>query len=97
MQVDDLRRAGPFVKVVHVLGDDGHVEVFLQFGDDLVGAVGQGLLELAPALVVELEHKALVAVPSFDVGHVGHVVVFPQAVAVAEGLDPALGAYTGAG
>ena len=38
----------------------------LQFGDNLVGAVGPAPFELPAALVVELQHQAGVAVPAVD-------------------------------
>ena len=85
------------MEVVHVLRDDRHVEIFLEFGDDLVRAVGLRLFELVAPFVVELEHQAGIAVPAVNVGHVGHVVVFPKTVAVAEGLDSALGTHAGTG
>ena len=46
MQVKHFAAAGAFVQVVYVLGDDLHVEVFLEFGEGVVCGVRLGFNEL---------------------------------------------------
>ena len=85
------------MEVVYILGDDGHFKVFFQFRNDFMGPVGLRLFKLAAPFIVKTQDEPFVAVPSLDVRHVGYVVVFPESVAVAKGLDTALGTDAGAG
>ncbi len=98
VEVDDAGAAGAFVEVVDVLGDDGDVvEGAFEGGEGEVTGVRSHVVELGAAGVVEVEHKAGVALPSFGGADVFDPVIFPQAVGVAEGGDAAVGAHAGAG
>ena len=97
VEVQHAGGAGTLVQVVDVLGNDAHVEALLEAHQLAVGLVGLGGEELAAALVVEVEHQGGVALVGFVGGHVLHAVALPEAVAVAEGGDSALGADARAG
>ena len=93
VQVQHLRAPGALVQVVHVLGDDPHVEEPLELRQDAVPKVWLRMGQLFPALVVELGHQLGVAVPPLDAGDLHDVVLLPKPPGVAEGLEPALGAH----
>ena len=84
------------MEVVDVLRDHIYIEIILKVFEDLVGGVGLYGGEGSAAVVVELMYERRVAHESVVAGHFHHVVVFPQAVGVAESADTALGAYSGA-
>ena len=63
VQVEHPRGAGALVEVIDVLRDYVHVIVLLQTRDGDVRRIGFGILELLPALVVEIQHQLPVPVP----------------------------------
>ena len=58
--------------------------------------VGIHLSQLTPALVVEFQDQLGIFTPTFGRGHLHNVVVFPQAIFVPKGRNPALGRHPGA-
>ena len=54
VQVDDVLGTSLLVQVIYVLGDDGHLEIFLQFLDELMPLVRLGGLELVAQHIVEV-------------------------------------------
>ena len=97
VEVDHLGAAALLVEVVDILCHDRDIVILLEFRNQFVGLVGLLGSQFAAALVVELQHQGTVAPPPFYGGHIGHIVVFPEAVAVAEGTYAALGAHSRAG
>ena len=93
VEMEDMGASGALVEVVDVLGDDADVVVALEVGESVVAGVGRGLVELFAAGVVEIVHQAGVTLPGFGGAHVLDAVFLPEAVAVAEGADAALGAH----
>ena len=99
MQVQHLRRAGPLVQVVHVLGDDTYAPAghLLKLGQGQVPGIRGHGAGLGAALVIEVQHQGRVAGKAFGRGHVLDAVLLPQPIGVAEGADAAFGRYAGAG
>ena len=91
----NLGAAGAFVEVIDILGDDTHVEMLLEFMQDLMGAVGLYSTELAAAFVIELMYERRIAAETVGTRHIHHRIVLPQTVGVAEGLYAAFGTDTG--
>ena len=92
MQVQDVRGAGAFVQVVHVLGDHADAVPLLQARKGLMCSIGLYALQLGPALVVEIQDEFGVADKGFGRGHVLDAVLEPQAIRTAKGGDATLGA-----
>ena len=90
MQMDDLRGAGPFMEIVHVLCDDRHVIVLLKLFDKAVSLVGTGRIEFLPQVVVEAVDERRVGFPPLVRGHLLNGIVLPQSVVSAECLESAL-------
>ena len=97
MQVQHAAAAGAFVQVVDVLGDDADAVVFFQIRQCLMRGVRHGGGGGAAALVVKTDDGLRVAREGFGGADVFDAVSFPQAVAVAEGLQAALRADARAG
>ena len=105
MEVDDLCRAGPFVEVVAVLGDDGHFVACFEGCDEAVSFVGLMRQDGPPDGVEEVEHtlpaQACVvspsAIPRFARSHGTGVNLIPNPSASPERGKPALGAHACAG
>jgi len=51
MQVQDIGRAGSFVQIIHILGDDLYLEFLLQKYQGMMGCVGLHLGKLLSALI----------------------------------------------
>jgi hypothetical protein len=58
VKMQDTLASGPFMKIVHVLGDDVHVKHFFQASQYTVSFIGLGHYDLATSLVVKLQHQA---------------------------------------
>ena len=97
VKVDDVRAAGAFVEVIHVLRDNADVKIALQRRQSAVAVVGFGAEEFAAAGVVEVEDKLRIASEALGRGDIFDAIILPQPVGVAEGGDAALGAHAGAG
>jgi len=97
VKVDDVRAAGAFVEVIHVLRDNANVKVALQGRQSAVAVVGLGAKQFASAGVVEVEDKLRIAGEALGRGDIFDAIILPQPVGVAEGGDAALGAHAGAG
>ena len=65
VQVHHAGAAGALVEVVHVLGDDADLKVLFQFGQSQVAIIGGHFFELAPPLVVKIQHQCWIALPAF--------------------------------
>ena len=55
--------------------------------------VGLCSYELTAACVVEVQHTLRITLPAFDAGDLLHIVSCPQAIAITEGGEPALGTH----
>ena len=97
VEVEHLRRAGAFVQIVDVLGDDLHVEILLQVNQAEVAGVGLRVDQLVAALIIELVDERGVAAVAVGRSHIHHGVFLPEAVAIAEGADATLGAHARTG
>ena len=94
MQMQHMRASCLLVQVVDVLGDDIHLMPFaLQFCHQPVTLARLGSQQFAPARVVEVGHQFGVTCPSLWSGHIFHVIVVPQSVAVTEGAESAFCAH----
>ena len=96
MKVEHTLASGPFMEVVHVLGDDVHVKHLLQPGQSTVSFVGLGRDNLPTSLVVEFQHQARIGIEAFGRGHLLHPVAFPQPVCTPERGDARLRAHASA-
>ena len=97
MKMDYVGRTCAFMQIVNVLRYNRNLEMFLQFRCQNVCLIGLCLLQFSAACIIELNHEFGIAVPAFDAGHIFHIIIFPQSVAVAESADTALGTDAGAG
>ena len=97
MKVEYVRRTGPFVQVIDILGDDLHVEIALQSGDSQVCGIGFGGEHLAPPVVVETDHAPTVEIQSLGNTNLLDLVIPPRPVGIAERRKTAFGADSGAG
>ena len=84
------------MQVVHILGNDAHVKVLLQFHQAKVGGIGFSILQLQAPLIVELVDQRRIAQVSLMTCHVHYRIVFPQAIGITESLDTTLGTDAGA-
>lgn len=87
--MDHLRRARHLVQVVDILGDNGHVVPLLEFGHEPVALIGLHAPALLAEHVVEIGYQCGVGLPALVRGHLGHGVVLPQSVGIAESLQTA--------
>ena len=85
------------MKIVNVLGNYRHVVIILQRGDCKVCGIRFHSCELAAALVVEIQDKGRIPVPSFKSSDVLDIVIVPQAIGIPERADAAFRTYTGSG
>ena len=92
VQVQHIAAAGTLMQVIHVLCDDAHVKVFLQFNKPQMGGIGLGTNQLLTALVIKLVDERGIAQEALMAGHVHYRIILPQAIGIAKGLDTALGA-----
>ena len=102
VHVVHLPGAGPLVQVVDVLraqeeGVAPRREPALQPGQRRMGGIGRGGQGVAPAHVVEGVDGDGVGREGLGRGELGGIEARPQAVAVPEGPEPALGRNAGAG
>ena len=96
VQVEDVRAPGSFVEVVHVLGDDRHVVVPFQGGDQAVALVGFGVAEPQAQVVVKVQDQFPVAVPPRMGRDLLDGILVPKASVAAECLEAAVHADAGA-
>ena len=94
MQVHHLRASRTFVKVVHVLGHDFHVEDVLQPGQSQVAFVGRGGNDLPASLVVKVHDQLRVRGESLWRRHLFDAVSFPKPIGPAKGGDARFGAHS---
>ena len=97
VQVQDILRAGLFVQVVDILSYNLNVIKLFQPHQLPVPLIGFDGSQLAAALVVEVQHQGFVFSVALRRSHILNAVLLPQAVAVAEGADSALGTDASAG
>ena len=96
MHMQHAARTRPLVQVVDVLRYHQQLAVPFRIepGDRLMRGIGLlGLDRLAP-LVVEAQHEIGIAHEGLGRGDILDPVLFPQAAAIAEGIDPAFGGDT---
>ena len=77
MEMKDAGRAGTLMQVINILGDNSDLEVFLQFGQNLVRAIGLHFERFFPALIVELQDQPGVSSPCVRTRHILHPMTFP--------------------
>ena len=97
VQMYDARAPRRLVEIVHVLCDHCHVVVLLQGCNLQMGRIRLDRPELFPALVVEIQHERLVAIPAVNRRNILDIVVLPETVAVPECANAAFGAHSSAG
>ena len=96
VQVHNILRPRLLVQVVDILRDYLHIIILFQPHQLLMTLVGLHGSQLATALVVKVQHQSLVLGVALRRSHILNTILLPQAVAVAEGADSALGANTSA-
>jgi hypothetical protein len=84
--MENMSAARPFVKVIHILGNDMCFVFLLQGHQCLMTSIGPGLQQLSAPLVVKIKHQLRVAPESLGGGYFHYVVSFPQTIGVPEGL-----------
>ena len=94
MQMNNPAGTGALVQIVHILGDDHHVAMPLEFSQRAVCCIGFNLAQALSPRVVKVEHQLRVARPGFRRRHVVYRMVVPQAAVVAKGRQAAFGADT---
>ena len=87
--------SGPLMEVVDILSDNVNVIVFFKVDESAVSGVGEGLDEVAAALVVETVYKFGVTAEAIGRSNLHNGIVFPETVGVAERLTAGFGADAG--
>ena len=80
VEVENARRAGAFVQVVDILGDDLHIEIALQSSDGPVCGVRFGREHFAAAVVVEADHAPAVKVQGLGDADLLDLVISPRPI-----------------
>ena len=94
MQVNHLCRACPFVQVVHVLRDDCHLMLLLQFCYHLVSLVRLNLRQLLSPPVIEVETLLRLIIECIRTCQVNPFFVSPQTIRATKGCQSAFNADT---
>ena len=90
VNVDDLRTPRPLVEVVDVLGYDGDIVVFFQFGQAEMAGIWFGRGDFPSPHVIKVEHDLRLPGQCHWGADVFDVVPGPESVAIAESLDSRL-------
>ena len=77
MEMDYLGASGSFMKIIHVLGDDGDIPVSLKLCNGSMCGIRLDFGQLGSALIIEIKYQRRIAIPSFDRGDVLHLEVVP--------------------
>ena len=78
------------VQVIHILCDDGHIELVFEARYEFVSFVRHHTTQLLATFVVELLHQFGVTFVTLNACHCLYGILFSKATAVAEGADAAL-------
>ncbi len=95
MQVNHLRRTCFLVQVIHILGDDRHIVVLLQFGNQPMPLVRFCSIQFLAQSVIKFRHQCGVALPSLVCCHILYREILPETVIAAERLKTTLHRHSG--
>ena len=90
VQVNHLVASGTLVQVVHILRDNGHMEIFFQFRQQFVPPVRFHLQQLFASFVIEIDDQFRIRRISFRGSHLFHRILIPQSSCIAERTDTTL-------
>ncbi len=84
VEMKDIGRAGSFMEVVDILGDDHYVVKLLEVRHGAVSRIGFGRQYLPTSLVIESQHELGASVPSLGAGDLFDSMILPKSVHAAE-------------
>ena len=94
MQMNDMRGTGTLMEIIHILRDDSHLVVILQFSYHPVGFIRLYLRKLLPPEIVEVKTLLSVVVKGICACQICPLFVRPQAVLATESAESAFHADT---
>ena len=83
------------MKIIHILGDDMHIEALFELHKSAMPCIGFDLFELAAALIVKVKNKLGIAFPRFRRGNILNTMSLPKPVGTAKSGNATLRAHAG--
>src|SRR5690625_3577091 len=95
MQMYNLCRSGLFMQGIDVLCNHSDLILCLEIRQCFMSGVWNGVKSLFSSLVIKIQHQFFIGLPGPGSSYLSYVVVFPEAVRIAECFQAAVCTHSG--